>query len=152
MRIYPRRRVTRMLASAATAVALALSAVFLAGPTFEKPLQAASSAGCEGGGFSIVLPGGATVSGAVKTSVAAASLGTSFQVRGKFNQFDVVSATLGITDYAFTGVANPLDMTGGVFTPVYARKTPNHRGLTLTSKLSVELDGKTSRSPGRVRD
>ena len=38
------------------------------------------------------------------------------------------SATFGILDYAFTGAANPLDMTGGVRTAVFARKTPNHRG------------------------
>jgi hypothetical protein len=62
-------------------------------------------------------------------------------VRGKYNQFDVVSASLGIVNYAFTGAPNPLDMTGGVFTPVYARKTPDHKGLTLTGALSVQLDG-----------
>ncbi len=41
---------------------------------------------------------------------------------------------------AFTGAANPLDMTGGRFTPVFASKVPDHRGLVLSSAVSVEID------------
>jgi hypothetical protein len=49
------------------------------------------------------------------------------------------TATFGIVDYAFTGAPNPLDITGGVRTVVFARKTPNHRGLALSRAMEVEL-------------
>jgi hypothetical protein len=131
------RCITRITAGIAVAVAVGS----LAAPSapFLVPLHAASSAGCEGGGYSIVLPGGTTVAGDVDTNVPAASLGTSFLVKGKYNEFEVVSATFEVRNYAFTGAPNPLDMTGGVRTPVFARKTPNHRGLSLNGALSVEL-------------
>ena len=118
-------------------VAAVLCAVVLG--RFDQSVQAATAAGCEGGGFSIVLPGGATVGGTQATTVAAANLGGSFLVRGRYVEFQVVSATFGIVDYAFTGAPNPLDMTGGVRTPVFARKTPNHRGLVLNGAMNVEI-------------
>lgn len=108
---------------------------------FDQSVQAATSAGCEGGGFSIVLPGGAAVGGTQETTVAAANLGASFVVRGRYVEFQVVSATFGIVDYAFTGAPNALDITGGVRTPVFARKTPNHRGLVLNGAMDVEIGG-----------
>ena len=37
--------------------------------------------------------------------------------------------------------ANPLDMTGGRFTPVFASKLPDHRGLVLGSGITVEPRG-----------
>ena len=76
--------------------------------------------------------------------MAASALGSRFTVRGKYVEFHVVSATFGILDYAFTGAPNPLDMTGGVRTVAFARKTPNHRGLALTRAMSVELGRRTS--------
>ena len=45
-----------------------------------------------------------------------------------------------VLNQAFTGAANPLDITGGRFTPVFASKVPDHRGLVLSSAISVELD------------
>ena len=54
-------------------------------------------------------------------------LGDRFGVRGKFVSFNVSRSTFAIYDYAFTGAANPLDMTGGRRTPVWASKVPNHR-------------------------
>jgi hypothetical protein len=103
-------------------------------------LNAASSAGCEGGGFSIVLPGGEVISGEQDdTEIPASSLGSSFLVRGKYAEFEVVSATFGVRNQALTGAPNPLDITGGVRTVVFARKTPNHRGLTLTGDMVVEM-------------
>jgi len=130
-----------VLVHSASAIAIALAAVCAAlpGTPLERPLQAASSAGCEGGGFSIVFANGTTLSGAVDTTVPAGSLGTRFQVRGKYVEFDVVSSTFELLNYTFTGAPNALDMTGGVRTPVFERKTPNHRGLVLTGGLSVEL-------------
>ena len=95
--------------------------------------EAASSAGCEGGGFTVL-----NRSGPLDDSIPAGSLGASFRVQGEYVQFDVDAATLGIRNYAFLPTNNALDMTGGVMTPVYASKTPNHRGLTLTSDLQIE--------------
>jgi hypothetical protein len=128
---------TRLLTRAATAVLLAVSCVFIA--PFNAPTNAATAAGCEGGGFSVVLPGGTTLAGPVSTSVPAPNLGTSFLVKGKYVEFQVVSSSFGIVNYTFTGAPNDLDITGGVRTVVFARKTPDHRGLTLTGPLNVEL-------------
>jgi hypothetical protein len=104
-------------------------------------LEAASSAGCEGGGFSIVLPDGEIVSGEQETEIPAAALGSSFLVRGKYAEFEVVSATFGLRNQALTGAPNALDITGGVRTVVFARKTPDHRGLILTDDMEVEIKG-----------
>jgi hypothetical protein len=97
--------------------------------------DAAASAGCEGGGFIVMgrtMPQG-------DTTVPASALGASFRVQGKYVQFDVDSATLGIRNYTLTGAPNPLDITGGVPTPVFASKLPDHQGLSLTSALAVVL-------------
>jgi hypothetical protein len=131
------RRFTRI--TAGTALAFAIASLAAHSTRLIVPLHAAASAGCEGGGFSIVLPDGTTIAGDVTTSVPASALGTSFFVRGKYNEWEVVSSTFEVRDYAFTGAPNALDMTGGVHTPVFARKTPDHRGLSLTNALSVEL-------------
>ncbi|GAU84733.1 hypothetical protein [Bosea sp. BIWAKO-01] len=98
--------------------------------------NAASSAGCEGGGFSVL---GRTQN----ATIPASALGTSFRVQGKYNQFDVDAATLGIRNFMMTGAPNPLDITGGVPTPVFASKLPDHRGLTLNSGLTVEITGES---------
>jgi len=130
----------RLLSHGTAAIAIAFVGV-LAMPLahVEQRLKAAASEGCEGGGFRIVLANGTTLSGEVDSSVAAASLGTRFQVRGKYVEFDVVAGTFEVLNYTFTGAPNALDMTGGVRTPVYERKTPNHRGLVLNGRLNVEL-------------
>ena len=110
--------------------------------------EAASSKGCEGGGFSLVnlATGAAVASGGlqkVDRTIAAGELGPGdrFGVRGRYVSFDVSASTLAIYDYAFTGATNPLDMTGGRRTPVWASKVPNHRGQTLTSGVSAKLGG-----------
>lgn len=100
--------------------------------------HAASSIGCEGGGFSLILPG-SIVSGVQTSTIAAAALGASFRVQGKYIQFDVDSASFGIRFYTMTGAANDLDITGGIRTVVFDGKIPNHRGLSLTGNLSLEL-------------
>jgi hypothetical protein len=103
-----------------------------------QPAAAASSKGCTGGGFALV--GATTVSGEVDRAVPAAALGSSFLVKGRYVEFTVNAASFGVTNWTFTGAANPLDITGGRRTPVFAEKTPDHRGATLTSAISVELD------------
>src|SRR4051812_2488338 len=114
-----------------TVVLIVAAAVLLAGRG-----NAASSTGCEGGGYSVLgLRGDQT------TSVAAGAVPATFLVQGKYNEFTVVAATFGIQNYTFTGAPNALDMTGGRRTVVFASKTPDHRGLTLTGPASVELSG-----------
>jgi hypothetical protein len=94
---------------------------------------AASSAGCDGGGFSLL-----GLSGDQKTTVAASMVGNSFLVKGTYVVFIVDSATFGVRDWTMTGAPNPLDITGGLPTIVFASKVPEHRGLVLTSDVSVE--------------
>ncbi|WP_228536316.1 hypothetical protein [Noviherbaspirillum malthae] len=98
--------------------------------------NAASSDGCEGGGFTVL---GRT--SPQDASLPAAGLGSSFRVQGKYVSFDVDSATFGITNYQMTGAPNPRDITGGIPTPVFASKMPDHRGLVLTSNVDLELEG-----------
>ena len=50
------------------------------------------------------------------------------------------SADFAVLNQAVTGAANELDLTGGRFTPVFAGKVPDHRGLTLSSAISIELE------------
>ena len=119
----------------------ALVAAPLLVTTFAGSVDAAKSDGCVGGGYSLVnkTTNAVVASGTVDASIPAAQFGTDrFAVKGVYNEFDVGLADFAVFDYAFTGAPNPLDMTGGVRTPVWASKQPDHRGLTLTSPISVE--------------
>jgi hypothetical protein len=98
--------------------------------------SAASSTGCEGGAFSVL-----GLSGDRTATVPAAAVPATFLVKGKYVEFTIVAGTFGIQDYTFTGAPNPLDMTGGHRTVVFASKTPDHRGLALTGAVSVSLAG-----------
>ncbi|HEY4608404.1 MAG TPA: hypothetical protein VIH06_04350 [Ilumatobacteraceae bacterium] len=133
----PHRSLTR------TGTVAALAALMLS-PMLTSPFagsaQAAKSDGCLGGGFSLVnkTTNAVVASGTVDASIPAADFGTDkFAVKGLYNEFDVGLADFAVFDYAFTGAPNPLDMTGGVRTPVWASKQPDHRGLVLTSPISV---------------
>jgi hypothetical protein len=99
------------------------------------PAFGAKSEGCEGGGFTVLGR-----SGAVEVDVPAASVPARFTVVGKYIRFDVVAATFAVENYTFLPTTNPLDMTSGVATPVFASKTPNHRGLVLNSVIELSLD------------
>jgi len=132
----------RSAARTTLAVATLASSMIVGGAA---PAQAASSKGCVDGGFSLVnLSTGTVVARSgedrIRTTIPAARLGTRFAVRGRYAQFEVRSADFAVFNQAFTGAANPLDITGGRRTPVFASKVPNHRGLTLTSGIAVELD------------
>lgn len=116
-----------------TGAAAALLAI-----SWSNPAQAAKSVGCDGGGFTVVLPGGRSV-GQGDTTVGAAALGQTFLVRGRYIEFTVVSASFGIRNYLFTGAANPEDITGNRRTVVWTEKTPNHRGLALSGSMTVEI-------------
>ncbi len=130
-----RRRVTLIISAAV------LSPMIIAG--FTGTAEAASSKGCTDGAFALVnLATGVTVASGpdlVSATIPADQLGDRFGVRGRYAQFDVRSSDFAVFDQAFTGAANPLDMTGGRFTPVFASKIPDHRGLTLSSDVSVQL-------------
>ena len=96
---------------------------------------AATTAGCEGGGFTVL-----GLSGPQDSTVPAPPVtATTFLVSGKYVQFEVVAATLGVLNYTLTGAPNPLDITGGIQTPVFASKLPEHRGLTLTGPLFLQI-------------
>ena len=96
--------------------------------------SAASSKGCDGGGFTLTprrrLRRSSPASRA--RSPRAACGRHPLLVVGKYVTFDVDPATFAVYDYAFTGAPNPLDMTGGRRIVAYAGKVPDHRGLTLT--------------------
>ena len=96
-------------------------------------LFAAASAGCVGGGFSLL-----GLSGNQRGAVPAASVPGSFLVKGKYVEFTVDAATFGVRDWTFTGAANPLDITGGRRTVVYASKMPDHRGIVLNGDVQVD--------------
>src|SRR3989442_5471084 len=104
------------------AMLLLLSLILVAGRA-----DAGTAAACEGGGFSLVLPGG-TVSGSQKDTIPAGALGESFLVKGKYVEFEVGSATFGIRNYTLTGVPNPLDITGGGAAPTLPRQNPRPPG------------------------
>jgi hypothetical protein len=121
----------RLIVHAVAVAAWAASSIVLA----PEVALGASSAGCDGGGFTVL-----GVSGKRKTSVPASSAGKSFLVKGKYVVFTVDAATFGVRDWTLTGAPNPLDITGEIPTIVFASKIPDHRGLSLTSDVSVESD------------
>ena len=136
-----RRTASRRLATGAAAlIALATSAAALVVP------QTASASGgadvCAGGDWSLVLPG-RTVNPApgadLRTTIPAAELGTSFLVKGRYIEFRVSSANFAVTNWTLTGAPNEGDLTGGKRVVVFASKTPNLRGATLTSGMSLRL-------------
>lgn len=116
-------------------------------PVMTSPLagtvEAAKSDGCEGGGYKLVnkSTNAIVAESEVDATIPAASFGAGrFAVRGRYNEFDVGLTDFAVLDYAFTGAPNSEDMTGGVRTPIWVSKQPDHRGLTLTSAIMVELE------------
>ena len=97
--------------------------------------SAATSQACEGGGFAVL-----GYYGKADAKIPASSLGTSFLVRGKYVQFTVDASTFGVRDWTLTGAPNPLDITGGMWTTVFAAKIPDHRGLKLSGELILKMD------------
>src|SRR3712207_4009879 len=116
----------------------ALIAAALLAPT---TASAASSKGCDrDGGFSVTLGDGSVLREGFRGTVAASRLNAAkLLVRGRYVTFDVDPRTFAVYDYAFTGAANPLDMTGGRRIVAFAGKVPDHRGLSLSSSMSVRL-------------
>jgi len=126
----------------AAVVTLALAVPLLA---LTAPAQAASSKACEGGGYRLVDVATQRVLAQATdrervTTLPAAGLGDRILVQGRYNEYVVRTSDFALFDYAFTGAPNRLDMTGGQFTPVFASKVPDHRGLTLGGDLTVTLE------------
>src|SRR4029450_6362152 len=94
---------------------------------------AAKSAGCDGGGFTLL-----GLSGDQEGTVPASLVPSSFLVKGKYVEFTVDAATFGVRDWTLTGAPNPLDITGGPRTVVFASKMPDHRGIVLNSAIQVD--------------
>lgn len=122
---------SKSLAVAAAVVAAVPAAAVLSPPA----ARAASSKFCDGGSYAVL--GRAGTEDRFRGTVAAPT--GRFVVQGRYTRFTIDPATFAIYDYAFTGAANPGDLTGGRPTPVYASKVPDHRGLVLTGGISLEL-------------
>jgi hypothetical protein len=118
----------------AAALLAALSTVLIGANAVTSPAHAAKSSGCAGGGFT-ALGKGAGFSGTVAAPAA------KFLVQGKYTQFKVRPSDFAVFKQAFTGAANPSDQTGGRFTPIFASRVPDHRGLRLTSAISLSISG-----------
>ena len=79
------------------AAMLALLTAALVMPPLASPADAASSEGCEGGGYVVSgMKDGSTIRTDGDSTIRAANLGPRFQVTGKYVVFTVVSATLGV--------------------------------------------------------
>ncbi|NHC13634.1 hypothetical protein [Motilibacter deserti] len=102
---------------------------------------AATSVGCTGGGFKVTLPNGTAVrSGGDKIKPSQLPAGSTLKVRGKYVEFDVNVSTFAAYDYTLTGAPNPVDLTGGVRTPVFASKVADLGTRTLNSgELEIKL-------------
>jgi hypothetical protein len=131
----------RVAALAATA---SLPAVTLAGllATGAAPALAATSASCDGGGFTATMTNGAIVrpGSTAKAATGALTADSRIAIRGRYVEFDYAPLTGNIYNYVYTGAANPMSMTPGVRTPVWASKTLD-LGPTLKSDVEVRADG-----------
>src|SRR4051812_6652783 len=96
------------------ATAIAAGAVIAA--AVPAAAGAATSVGCEGGGFTVSLPSGAPISGNTGAKVAAGQLpaGRRVLVQGRYVEFSLDPSTFAVYDYALTGASNAQDLTGGV--------------------------------------
>ncbi|OLR93970.1 hypothetical protein [Actinokineospora bangkokensis] len=124
---------TRHRARAAATACLALLVPIA--PVLTAPAAvAASSAFCTDGSFTVLGKNGKSEFRGTVTAPAGR-----FSVVGRYTRFDVDPATFAVHDYAFTGAANPGDMTGGRPTPVFAGKVPDLRGAVLSSPITLEV-------------
>lgn len=98
--------------------------------------HAAGSKDDAGAGFTVL-----GLSGKQDVIRAPGQIPSAFLVKGRYVEFTVVGSTLAIQKYTFTGAPSPLDMTGGRRTVVFASKTPDHRGLSLTGAMRIKLNG-----------
>jgi hypothetical protein len=122
------------LSTRSTVVGMTISLSLSLGAVTTQPALASKSGSC--GSYQVL---GQSGSSAFDGAVPAPS--GVFHVQGTYTQFDVRSSDFAVFNYAFTGAANPQDITGGRFTPVYESKIPDHRGLVLTSDIGLNVGG-----------
>jgi hypothetical protein len=117
-------------------------AAFAAVAAVTAPMAHAKEEACEGGGFVISgLLNGVNIGPSSRTiTIPASNIGPSFQILGTHVEFTVVSRTFGLENYTFTGAANPENITNGQRITAFQSKTPDHRGLALTSSITVSND------------
>ncbi len=140
----------RTFAALAAGAFLAPVLVLTAGPG-----QAASSDSCAGGGFRLVnLTNGATVAtsttGEVDRTIPAADFGAGakFGVRGRYISYDVRMSDFAVLDYAFTGAANPEDITGGGAPRSTSRRSPTTGAACCRAPSAWSSTRRTSSSCG----
>src|SRR5579862_3481735 len=104
----------RSVSRSGTALLLPIVILAVAGSA-----SAAKEDGCVGGAFSIVTAS-TVLMGNQNSSLAKASLGTTFSVQGKYVRFDVTSASFAALNYTFNPAA-----TNGQPLVAFASKTPN---------------------------
>jgi hypothetical protein len=149
------------LPAALVAGALALTGLAATAGT----ATAATSTGCEGGAFAVTLPSGRTVTGDQELRVDSKGLTSAslLKVRGRYVEFDYAPTTGAITNYVYTGAANPLSLTS-TRTTVWASKTldkaPGTKGrtevlfagdhvrLTTSGNLKVKIQAKDCATGG----
>ena len=132
--------------SASAAILAAGAAVALVPGAATSGAQAATSTGCDGGNYRVVTPTNQTLSGSNGWKLAAKSLPSHsrLQVLGKYTEFSVDVSTFAVYDYALTGAPNPLSMTNGIRTPLFASKVPDLGTQTLDAgDLEVKLSPQT---------
>jgi hypothetical protein len=141
----PRRHGRRALTGPRWRAALIAFALVVPAIALASPAQAASSKACEGGGYQLVnARTGAVVADGrtgtrIRTTIPASSLGDRFIVRGVHQEFTVRASDFAVFDHLFTGAPNP-DRMVTARTVVWESKIPDHRGLALTSAITVQLD------------
>lgn len=102
--------------------------------TFGGESFAASSKACDGGGFTVLGLSGK------QDKKYNSGVPATFLVKGKYVEFTVDAATFGVRNWTLTGAANPLDITNGIRTVVFASKIPDHRGLVLNGEMRLKMD------------
>lgn len=103
--------------------------------------RAASTEACAGGGFRLELPNGRTLSGSARTKLDRRTLPShgTLRVRGTYVDFDVDVSTFAVYNYTLKATSNPLDITGGVTTVLFAGKVP-HLGTQTLEKDDLEVE------------
>ncbi|MCZ8517718.1 hypothetical protein O9H85_36515 [Paenibacillus filicis] len=104
---------------------------------FGNSAQAATSANCVNGGYSVVIDG-KTYKGD-QTIKMSSFVTKDIQVIGTYNEFSLNVDTFSVKNYTLTGVAGPGDITGGKRTVVYTEKTPQLPS-NLVGELEIRLD------------
>jgi hypothetical protein len=131
--------------------AATLLAVVAAGTLGSAATQAASSKGCDGGSFAVTVGDGSTVRGDQRSTIAAARLGTTLRVRGRYVEFDVASASFAVFNHTFTGAPNPLDMTGAGVSSRSRARCPTTAGLRSRATCRSSSTRTRSSCPARGR-